>query len=152
MIMPTCLTPHFTLEELTISQTALRLGIDNTPSAEILANLTRLCETILEPIRSLLGARMTLSSGYRSVALNQAIGGSPTSYHCLGLAADWEPFGVPLDVAFALVRRSTLPLDLTIYECQAWVHTQAARAGVTPRDQALIASGGPGAWVYTPVA
>lgn len=83
----TQLSPHFTLEELTSSNKAKALKIDNTPSAEIIENLKALA-LALELLRSVLAAPIKISSAYRCPALNAAVGGSKTSAHVQGLAAD----------------------------------------------------------------
>jgi hypothetical protein len=88
------LSANFTDKELTRSDTALRLGIDNTPDAEILKNLKLLCEKVLQPVRDHFGS-VTVNSGFRSSAANIATGGSKTSDHCLGRAADIEIPGIP---------------------------------------------------------
>src|SRR5690625_2282506 len=83
------LPPHFRLSELTRSDTAAANNIDNSPSVEHLANLQRLAKT-LENVRTVLGNNPVLiSSGYRSPELNRAVGGSSTSDHSKGLAADF---------------------------------------------------------------
>lgn len=88
------LTSNFSLTELTRSQTATRKGIDNTPDAEQLDNLTALCECVLQPVRNYFGMVVRISSGLRVPELNSAIGGSTTSDHCKGMAADIEVPGV----------------------------------------------------------
>jgi zinc D-Ala-D-Ala carboxypeptidase len=88
------LTANFSLSELTRSQTATRKGIDNTPDAEQLDNLTALCECVLQPVRNYFGMVVRISSGLRVPELNSAIGGSTTSDHCKGMAADIEVPGV----------------------------------------------------------
>jgi len=85
------LTEHFTLEEMTRSATARRLGIANNPSPQVVANLKALCEKILEPLREAWGEPIIVSSGYRSPKLNRAIGGAASSEHMAkgtGAAAD----------------------------------------------------------------
>lgn len=82
------LSEHFVLSEFTRSATASRLGIDNTPSREQVANLSRLCEKVLEPLRAHVGQPITISSGYRCPMLNRAVGGSSTSQHMTGEAVD----------------------------------------------------------------
>ena len=82
------LTKHFTLEELTKSATAVRLGIENRPTSIHTGNLLDLCQKILEPIRLMYGKPIIVSSGYRCIELNKIVGGSATSQHCLGEAAD----------------------------------------------------------------
>lgn len=89
------LTKNFSLAELTKSQSATRLGLDNTPGETEIANLKRLCEEVLQPVRDHFGKPVVVSSGYRSPQVNAAIGGSRTSEHCKGMAADIEIHGVP---------------------------------------------------------
>jgi len=87
------LSANFTLKELTKSDTAMRLGLDNTPDDDALENLKTLCEKVLQPVRDNFG-RVTVNSGYRSPESNAAVGGSKTSDHCKGMAADIEVDGV----------------------------------------------------------
>lgn len=84
------LTKNFSLHEFTKSNTAARRGIDNNPTAEHIHNLVELCEHVLQPLRDAIGKSIRISSGYRSEALNEAIGGSKTSDHSFGRAADIE--------------------------------------------------------------
>ena len=88
------LSRHFYLDEFTKSQTATRLRINNTPGEAEINNLRILCEKVLEPVRTAWRKPVIISSGYRSPALNTAIGGSRTSQHCFGMAADFEIMGV----------------------------------------------------------
>ena len=88
------LSGHFSLKELTKSQTATRKDIDNTPSPEHIDNLTSLCLQILEPTRRHFGKPMVITSGYRSADLCLAIGSNPNSQHAKGEASDFEIFGV----------------------------------------------------------
>ncbi len=78
----------FTIEELTRSATASRLKIDNTPPPLAVAALTRLTESLLDPVRELWGAPLTVNSGYRCPALNRAVGGAANSHHLRGMAVD----------------------------------------------------------------
>jgi|TARA_R110000796_G_scaffold17175_1_gene53070 hypothetical protein len=87
------LSNNFSLSEFTSSPTADRLGIDNTPNKEVTDNLQELVTFVLQPIRDRYGS-VVISSGYRSPELNKAIGGSTTSDHCLGCAADFEVQGM----------------------------------------------------------
>jgi hypothetical protein len=82
------LTKNFTLEEMYNSTTAIRLGIDNTPSDIVIKNLLQLCKKVLQPLREYIGESIKVSSGYRSPDLNKKIGGSKSSQHLLGQAAD----------------------------------------------------------------
>lgn len=88
------LSANFSVSELTRSQTATRKGIDNSPNDEQLENLKDLCENVLQPIRDHFGKPVRISSGLRVPELNTAIGGSATSDHCKGMAADIEIPGV----------------------------------------------------------
>jgi hypothetical protein len=132
------LTPHFTVEELTVSQWAARNGVDNTPGPAELANLKRLAQA-LEVVRYTLGAPVTVTSGYRSQVVNRMIGGVSSSAHTLGLAADFicPKFGTPLDVAKKLMGVEALLFDQLIHEYGRWVHIGLAVEGKTPRLQAL---------------
>ena len=88
------ISKNFALSEMTKSATAERLGVDNTPSSIHLVNLTHLAIHILQPVRDQFGV-ITINSGYRSPALNAKVGGSKTSQHCNGQAADFESFSTP---------------------------------------------------------
>lgn len=82
------LTPNFSLRELTRSTTAQRLGIDNTPSDTVIVNLLLLARNILQPLRDEFREPLVINSGYRSPALNRAVGGVANSQHLTGEAAD----------------------------------------------------------------
>lgn len=119
------LSPHFTLAELTDSATARRLGLDNTPPPEVLPRLVFTAE-MLERIRSTLGAPITITSGYRSAAVNKAVGGVTSSDHSQGHAADFvcPGFGAPFEIAKALAPLvSTLGIGQVIYESFKNPHT-----------------------------
>lgn len=146
------LSPNFTLEELTRSEIALRLGLVNDPNEEQIRNLGRLCRSLLEPIRTILCVPLHVNSGFRSEAVNKEVGGSPTSAHMDGRAADIYPIGMPLRQAFDTLRRNTmLPIDQLIIECDSWLHCAMPKLLTMPRRQFLVASGRPGAWKYEPV-
>jgi hypothetical protein len=120
----TQLTTHFSLEELTRSDTAVRLGIDNTPSDAILANLNVLAQG-LEQVRALLNIfnrPVIISSGYRCPELNKALHGASNSAHMNGYAADFicPDFGTPLDIV-KRIAASDLQFDQVIQE-GTWVH------------------------------
>ena len=94
------LTENFTLKELTKSDTAIRKGISNEPNTDEIEKLKLLCETILQPVRDKFGA-VTVTSGYRSPELCQAIGSSINSQHTKAEAVDFEVEGVDnADVAY----------------------------------------------------
>jgi uncharacterized protein YcbK (DUF882 family) len=125
------MTPHFTLAELTHTD---HRSLDNTPNAGELANLQRLAE-FLEVVKTTLGGKaVMISSGYRSKAVNDAVGSNDTSSHRLGLAADFRVPGVAPDaVVRALLH---LPYDQIIREYDAWTHISITNG--KPRRQALI--------------
>jgi zinc D-Ala-D-Ala carboxypeptidase len=117
------LSPHFTLAEMTVSQTASRKGIDNTPGASEIAALKLLCEKVLEPVRVHFDRPVIVTSGYRSPTLNKRIGGSATSQHCKGQAADFTVPGVSNYELCKWMERN-LNYDQLIYEYgeSGWVH------------------------------
>lgn len=143
------LTTHFQLAELIQSATADAQGLSNAPDVDQLANLQRLCEEILEPVRDLLGVPLDITSGFRAPAVNAAIPevGSHTSQHQLGEAADFVPRGLLLADAFHRIRQSDIPVDQCILE-SGCLHLSCALAGTEPRRQFLIRHGQPGAWTY----
>ena len=82
------LSEHFSVDEFTFSATAQAMGIINAPGSSELANLRFLCREVLEPARSMIGEPLHVTSGFRCLALNRAVGGVAQSYHVRGLAAD----------------------------------------------------------------
>ena len=89
------LTANFSLHEMTKSETALRKGMPNEPTEADIANLKLLAEKVLQPLRDHYGVGIKVNSGYRSPDVNAAVGGSRTSDHCKGQAADIEIAGIP---------------------------------------------------------
>ena len=89
------LTENFSLSELVKSETALRKGLDNTPTPEVIASLQVLAEKVLQPVREHFDRVVKINSGYRAPEVNAKVGGSKTSDHCKGMAADIEIPGVP---------------------------------------------------------
>lgn len=83
------LSANFSLSELTKSETATRNGIFNTPSALVIEKLQALTDNILQPVRDKFGP-VIVTSGYRSPEVNKAVGGSTSSHHCFGYAADFS--------------------------------------------------------------
>jgi hypothetical protein len=131
------ISEHFTLEELSFSEAAARLGIDNTPGPIVTANL-KLVAAFMEKIRTLLGDKpIVVHSGYRAPAVNKAVGGVTTSAHCFGLACDFvcPEFGTPYEVARAILK-SDLEYDQLILE-YGWVHVGLAQEGSLSRREAL---------------
>src|SRR5882672_1098757 len=124
--MPTeMLSPHFTLDEFLISQTAAREGISNQPSPEHHENLKKTA-AVMEQVRTLLGSKpIIVSSGYRSPDLNRAVGGATSSAHCYGFGCDFTcpGFGTPVEIANALLPHlHALGVDQIIHEFGSWVH------------------------------
>lgn len=116
------LSDHFSLAELCASQTAARLGIDNTPPASIVDALRKTAR-LLEQVRALLGKPILVSSGYRAPQVNRAVRGAANSAHMLGCAADFAcpAFGSPLEVCREIAQ-SDIAYDQLIHEFRAWVH------------------------------
>ena len=134
------LSPHFTMEEMTFSEVAERKRLDNTPTDDILFNLNRLA-FFLEEVRNLLGNPIIINSAYRSPAVNAAVGGKPTSQHCLGLAADIRVPGMTPDAVVTVVRNSHLSYDQVIREFDRWTHISIPPKNREARKQALIIDG-----------
>lgn len=98
--MTTYLSKNFTLEELVYSDTAKKYGINNTPTQQVINNLTNLCKYVLQPLRDYLGKPITITSGYRSPEVNKRVGGAvdsqgrPKSQHTKGMASDIQVHGM----------------------------------------------------------
>jgi len=132
------LSPHFRLSECVASETALRKGIANDPSADIVDHLRGSARELWEPARMLLGAPLVVSSGYRSESLNLAIGGSASSVHCAGYALDFRPAALPLDEAMRRIVASRLTWDQVIFEFGRWLHLGWQSSAGQQRHQALM--------------
>lgn len=129
------LSKNFSLEEMTHSDFAVRKGIDNTPTPEQVENLRDVAR-VLEEVRALIACPIGVTSGFRSPKLNAAVGGSATSAHMEGRAADFRApqYGEPLDICKAIAR-SEIKFDQLIYEGD-WVHIAVAE---NMRGQVLTA-------------
>lgn len=135
------LSEHLTISEFTDSDTAARLGIDNTLPAELL-EAAQATGAMLERVRGVLGTPMLVSSGYRCIALNTAIGSGPGSDHLKAEALDFRSpdFGTPLATCQALLPRlSELGIGQIIFE-HTWVHI-STRAPVNPVNAVLTLAG-----------
>ncbi len=130
------LSNNFTLDEFTNSQTAIRNGIDNSPTPEVLENLKTIAEQ-LENIRNLLGTPILISSGYRCPELNALVKGAKNSQHLLGQAVDFTSpkFGTPKQIVEA-IRNSNIEYDQIILEFDRWVHFSYKKSG--NKLQALV--------------
>lgn len=114
---------YFTIEEMTKSSTATAKGIDNTPSKDIEAKLQKLIEAVLDLLREWYGKPIRVNSGYRCEALNEAIGGSKTSQHCLGEAADITAGSKEENKKLFEYIKDNLPFDQLINESDfSWIH------------------------------
>lgn len=115
---------HFTIKELTASATAQRLDIDNTPTAEAVANLQQLVANVLDPLREAYGRPIYVNSGYRCPALNRAVGGVPSSQHLTGEAADITAGNNRENRRLlGLIKKMKLPVDQVIDEQDCtWLH------------------------------
>lgn len=146
------LSKNFTLAEFIKSQTAIRRGIDNTMPEEHLEAAKKLAENVLQPVRDHFGPT-GINSGYRGLELNEAVGGSKTSQHCKGQAADIEVPGVAnYDLAKWIA--DNLDFDQLILEFytpgipdSGWVHV--SYTGNNHRKQVLTASRVNGKTVYS---
>ena len=130
---------YFWLSEFLRSDTATRRGLANMPGAVEMANLRGILSPGMERVRNSLGQPVLITSGYRSPEVNRAIGGSATSQHCQGLAADFicPSFGTPRAVARHLMERgSEIRFDQLIYE-GTWVHVSFVPG--RPRGEVLTA-------------
>ncbi len=139
------LSKNFYLSEFTLSQTAARHNIDMTVSDEVEKNLRLLCDKILQPIRDSLGP-VYVSSGFRPKELNTLIGGSKTSQHVLGQAADFSVSGLAPLVVCQWVDEHLI-YDQLIHEFGSWIHVSFKD---NPRNQSLTAFKRNGDTVYKP--
>jgi len=147
------LSQNFTIQEYIKSQTALRQGIDNTPTEEHMGNATALFRNVVQKVRDQFGVTV-INSGYRGEALNKAVGGSSTSQHCKGEAVDIECPGTPnYDVAKWI--EDNLDFDQLILEFytpgvpdSGWVHVSYKSEG--NRKSVLTAMKEDGKTVYKP--
>jgi hypothetical protein len=133
------LSPNFTLAELTASETADRLNIDNTPNTSEMANLIRLA-VFLEEVKTVLGGKpIMINSGFRCKRVNDAVGSKDTSQHRLGCAADIRVPSMTPDEVVKAVIASGIGYDQVIREFDRWTHISIPSvAGDNPRKQALI--------------
>ncbi|WP_308074286.1 D-Ala-D-Ala carboxypeptidase family metallohydrolase [Neisseria polysaccharea] len=151
------ITEHFSFKELTRSETARRLGLQNVPSAAEMANIQYTAEQ-LEKIRAYVGRGIVVTSCFRSERVNKAVGGSPTSAHRFGLAADCDAIGLT-SLAFAkeiikMRDEGKIKFDQLILEFPergdgAWVHI-GFRRNSPMRNQIMTATKKNGKTVYLP--
>lgn len=151
------LSEHLSLAEVTRSDSAKRRGISNMPTPAHIENFKLLAENVFEPIRKHFGKPIHISSGYRSDALNKAIGGSKTSQHCTGEAIDIDmdgsAHGITNKMVFDYIK-DNLNFDQLIWEFGTasnpdWVHVSYESTG-KQRKQILRAVKSGGATSYVP--
>jgi zinc D-Ala-D-Ala carboxypeptidase len=132
------LTENFSLEEMTVSEIGARKGLDNTPNATEIANLVRTA-LLLEQVRALIKKPIIVNSGFRSKAVNDAVGSKDTSQHRIGCAADIRVPGMtPKQVVEACIKAG-IPYDQVIEEFGSWTHISVPDSpSRPPRRQALI--------------
>jgi len=142
------LTQNFTLSEMTKSETALRHDMDNTPDQTIISNLQALAVHVLQPVREHFDKGVKVNSGFRHPEVNAKVGGSRTSDHCTGMAADIEIPGVP-NHELAEWIKSNLPYTQLILEFytrgvpdSGWVHASYDPANLKKQDLTAIKEGG----------
>lgn len=150
------LTKNFTVAELSRSEAATRKGIDNAPTPEAVENLRALCEKVLQPLRDALGKPLRVNSAYRGPVANAAVGGSLTSQHMTGEAADIEVDGMDNTLLAKKIVELKLPFDQLILEFvnpsvlgSGWVHVSHKRVG-SQRGQVLRAVALKGKTAYLP--
>lgn len=130
-------TPHITFAELVTTNHRDLLEEQESAPPQIRANLVRLAVDLLEPVRSIVGP-LRVNSGYRCPALNQRVGGSKTSAHMDGLAADVFPLELDLVEAYDRIVQTSLPWDQAVLEFGRWLHISVPRKTQEPRRQALM--------------
>tara|TARA_R110000823_G_scaffold37850_1_gene102431 strand:+ start:93 stop:557 length:465 start_codon:yes stop_codon:yes gene_type:complete len=148
------LTKNFTLSELTKSETALRKGLDNAPSQDTISALQVLAVHVLQPVRDHYDRSVKVNSGYRSSEVNASVGGSKTSDHCKGQAADIEIVGVA-NADLAAYIRDELQFTQLILEFytpgvpdSGWVHVSYDPDNL--KKQVMTATKRDGKTVYLP--
>lgn len=132
------LSEHFSLDELTASETAARNGWDNSPNLNELSNLKRLAE-FLEQVRTVLGKSIIINSAFRSKLVNDAVGSRDSSQHRIGCAADIRVPGMTPDEVVKAVMAADIGYDQIIREFDRWTHISIPNNPEDkPRQQALI--------------
>jgi hypothetical protein len=133
------LTPNFTLDELTASESAERNGWENTPNDAELENLKRLAD-FLEQVKVVLGGKpVMINSAFRSKKVNDSVGSKDTSQHRIGCAADIRVPGMTPDEVVRKIIASGISYDQVIREFDRWTHISIPNSvDTSPRKQALI--------------
>jgi uncharacterized protein YcbK (DUF882 family) len=143
------LSKNFSLQELTVSETATRDGLKNAPNKAQTLALVALCQNVLQPLRDRIKRPIVVTSGFRSVSVNRRVGGSNASQHCKGQAADFIVPGLDLRNVAKLIQAMDLPFDQLILEfldTGGWLHVSYSPRH---RRQVLEAKRVGGKTVYT---
>ena len=151
------LSKNFSLAEMTKSQTATRMGLNNSPSEDQTENLRLLCERVLQPVRDHFNQVVSISSGFRDPILSQKIGSSINSQHCKGEAADLEIFGIPNNELADWIKEN-LMFDQLILEYfepgqpnSGWIHVSYTKEINSNRKEYLMAIKKDGKTEYKPI-
>lgn len=136
---------YFTINEFLASDTAARKKIDNTPPIDVIKHIEDLVDIILDPLREAWGGPLRVTSGYRCPELNKSVGGSKTSSHMTGYAADIQPVDVCRTASFITfangwLREHNISFDQCIDETQGstkWLHISLKNAAGNQRKQFL---------------
>ena len=134
------LTPHFKLSEFIKSSTATARKIDNTPSQEVISNLQALCQNVLEPLREYFNCPIIIGSGFRSPALNKAVGGVKNSQHMTGQAADIHIPDEATGKRWFVWLMDNVPFHQLIWEKSTpssthhWIHVAFKRTGINKQQ------------------
>jgi hypothetical protein len=147
------LSKHFSLEEMTRTDNRDLIDRNHEEAMPYYDNLVKLCATVLEPIRVLLGVPITVTSGFRCEMLNSSIGGSPTSQHRFGEAADTVYSGHDLKEIYNAIAWSDIPFSQAIFEFGQWIHVGMLDGVKYPGKvrQRLMATRSNGNTIYTEV-
>lgn len=133
------ITEHFSLGEISKSDTAIRFGIDNSVPSELMSNLKKMCEK-LEEVRALFDKPVKITSFYRSPELNTKVGGSKTSAHKDCRACDFTVKGVDVVDVFSNIKSSNIIFDQLILESSktsTWIHLGIEKDGEKPRQMVM---------------
>jgi zinc D-Ala-D-Ala carboxypeptidase len=151
------LSKNFHLSEMTKSQTAERMGLNNSPNEDQVENLRLLCERVLQPVRDHFNDVITISSGFRDIILSEKIGSSRKSQHCRGEAADFEIFGTANNEVADWIKEN-LMFDQLILEYfepgqpnSGWIHVSYTKEINANRKEYLMALKKDGKVEYKPI-
>lgn len=128
---------YFTIKELTKSATAEKYGIENLATNEVVENLTKLTELVLDPLREQLGKPVKLTCAYRSKEVNKKVGGHPDSHHIYGCAADIVCLAQDQNRMMAILIKNPNVDLCQNYPDRNFIHVNIARPGEKPRRLAM---------------